>query len=819
MKNSRLPQPNPQSRSRTTAITTTHTTSLTELSTADRRYADRRSTTPGCLNERIRALLRDRQHLLPEKRRTLSQSPLIFDGISPIQGEKAEIAHKRAVESFELARSGVLDFDEPDLERSFEEWQCWLRLMDPREGRGKDVRDEIKQNLESDNPDVNLAPFAWCFEVDFDPQSLQMYLSSRETLGGLNEEELRAKLLLLYDQVNSGEVTQRDFLTFLDSHRGRLVDVVPNALLTAIRIETLVKDNQTERARVLLVEATSLDDVDRMRLSTMIDAHTGVDPRQRLEAAYRETGDIIDLQNLIRCLKDADDREALLPLLEELASQQKTVPNARNLVACLADRPFFNHNRIIEFLDSHPDLVAQSPEPLSARAWALFHSGQLSAAREVNHQRLMSPLATNALVLDINIALASGDWEHLITIVEREWPKRREHDAETLVSLAHLASQQGASSDRALELVRLAANKAPDNASILLAAYQLHFRFGRDEDADPGWLARALELSSADDGPVWSADFRTVVTDWMPKRREQVLEIEQKWIAGEIPTGLATSLFNAPLTRVFYEIPQLNTEQLDFRHNTMVPVVSGNRTPVQIEEDWTVGVDISSIFILHYLDLLESALDALVHVKLAPDALVCLLQELEKVRFHQPSRVKAGQEVRLLHNRGRLRLCHDLDTPAAPIVEEVGSELAALFEAARHSGGKVVCVLPLHRSGSLMERQADTTAWSDVIISISDLCALLHLQGSIDAEAHERAQLFLQSQGQEEAKELEPALLQRPIYLDRLSLSYLQDAKVLTKVAAAGLDLRIHPDVLSHMDEFVAAGASGENLATAIDEV
>ena len=759
------------------------------------------------------------QLLLPEKRRTLSASPLVFDGITPIQGEEAEIAHKRAVECFELARSGVLDFDEPDFERTLEEWQRWLHLMDPREGHAKDTHDEIKQNLESDSPDVNLTLFAWCFEIDFDPQPLHMYLSAREKLGGLNEEELRAKFLLLSNQVNSGEVTYRELLTFLESHRARLAEVMPDNLLKAIRIETLVDDNQTERARILLAEDTSLDDVERIRLAAMIDAHTGADPRQRLEEAYRETGNIIDLVNLIRCLKDADDREALLPLLEELLSQQKTIANAKNLVACLADRPFFDYSRIIQFLDSHSDLVAQSAELMSARAWALFQAGQLSAAREVNQQRSTGPGAADALVLDINIALASGDWEHLVTIVEREWPRRHEHDAKTLVYLAHLAGQQGGSPDRALVLARLAANKAPNNATILMAAYHLHFQFGRDEDANPSWLGRALELSSADEGPVWSADFRTVVTDWMPKRQEQLLEIEQKWIAGEIPTGIAASLFNAPLARVFHQIPESNAEQLDHRRNTMVPIVSGGRTPVELQEDWAVGIDVSSIFILHYLGLLESALDALGQVKLAHDAMVCLLQELEKVRFHQPSRVKDGQEVRSLYNRGRLRLCHDLDTPAAPIAEEVGSELAALFEAARNSDGKAVCVLPLHRPGSLMERQADTTGWKDLIVSIPDLCALLHLQGSIDAEAHKRAQVFLQSQGQVERDELEPAILQRPIFLDRLSLSYLQDANVLTKVAAAGLDLRIHPDVLAHMDEFVAAGESGENLATTIDEV
>ena len=759
------------------------------------------------------------QLLLPENRRTLTVSPQVFDGITPIQGEEAEIAHKRAVECFELAKSGAQDFDEPDFERTVEEWQRWLHLMDPREGHGKDAHNEIRQNLESNSPNVNLVLFAWCFRIDFDPQPLNMYLSSRETLGGLSEEELRAKFLLLSDQVDSGEVTHREFLTFVESHRARLAEVMPDNLLAAIRIETLKKDNQIERARILLTEDTSLDDVDRMRLAAMIDVHTGADPRQRLEEAYRESGNIIDLQNLIHCLKDADDREALLPLLEELVSQQKTVANAKNLVSCLADRPFFDYSRIIQFLDSHSDLVAQSAELVSARAWALFQAGQLSAAREVNQQLLRGPDAADALVLDINITLAAGDWEQLVTIVEREWPRRHEHNPEILVSLAYLAGRQGGSPDRALALARLAADKAPDNADILMATYQLHFQFGRDEDADPNWLGRAFELSSADEGPVWSADFRTVVTDWMPKRREQLLEIEQKWVAGEIPTGIAASLFNAPLARVFHQIPESNSEQLDYRRNTMVPIVSGGRTPVEMQEEWAVGLDISSIFVLHYLALLESTLHALGHVKLAHDTMVCLLQELDKVRFHQPSHVKDGQEVRSLYNRGRLHLCKSLDTTATPIAEEVGAELATLFEAARSSDGKVACVLPLHRPGSLMERHADTIGWNDLIMSLPDLCALLHLQGSIDADSHKRAQMFLRSQGQAEGDELDPALLQRPIYLDRLSLSYLQDAKVLTRVAAAGLDLRIHPDVLRHRDEFVAAGESGENLATVIDEI
>ena len=551
----------------------------------------------------------------------------------------------------------------------------------------------------------------------------------------------------------------------------------------------------------------------------MIDAHEGLDPRKHLERAYRETNDIIDLRNLVQRLKLADDREALLPLLTELVERQRTVANVWDLVVCLNGRPFFNHRRIVEILDSNSDLVEQSLDLKAAKAWALFNVGRLSDARELNDQFQNGSHAVNSLVLDINIAVASGDWERLPAIVEREWPRRDEHTAETLLRLAQIAAHQGQSPSRALMLAKLAAEKAPDDPRVLAASYWLHFQLGRDEEADRSWLSRAFQLSSADDGPLWSVDFRTVVTKWMPERRERLAEIEEKWLGGEIPTGIAASLLNVPLTHLLTQIPATNADSADRRMSGLVPVVFGGRPSVELEGDWAVGLDITSILVLHYLDLLESVFEVFQRIKLAPDVMPCLFQEQDRVRFHQPSRVRDGQQVRTLYNRQRLRVAADPGTPPRSISEEVGRGLAALLQAARNHGGKVVCVLPIHRPDSLMEKEADTTEWNDLIISVPDLCRLLHLRGSIDVETHERAQLFLRSQGQVERGSLETSTLDGAIYLDGLALSYLQDAKVLDRIAVAGLDLRIHPDIFRHMDELARAGHSGEDLAAKIDRI
>ncbi len=764
------------------------------------------------------------QLLLPEESRHLTDGPPLFVGITPNQGEQAEGAHERAKTCFELAQSGLHDIGRSDLERTrtIADWQHWLRLMDPREGNVRDdAFDEIRENLESSHPDVHLMPFAFVFGVMFDRDSLHRHLDGRRKLGGLDDDELRAECILFLLDLHSGEMKCRDFLVYFERHHSRLDTIIPDNFLMAMKIGALIEDNQIERARTLLKEVSGdIHKAEAMRLSAMIDVHAEVDPRKKLEQAYRETGNIIDLRNLIGCLQRADDRESLLPLLEKMVELQRTVANARNLVVCLNGPPFFDHDRVVKFLEANPDLVVQSPDLQYGKAQALFDTGRLSDARELNESlKNTGQQARNVLALDINIAVASGDWELLPEIVEREWPKRDTHDAETLIRLARIAGHQSHSPAKALALARLAADKATNNPHVLSAAFHLHFRFDREEEADPDWLKRAVQHSSTDAGPVWSVDLQAVVTEWMPKQREQLAEIEQHWLAGKIPAGIAASMLNVPLTRLLVQIPEANADLVDRRMSAVVPVISGGRPPTELHEDWIIGLDLTSILVLHYLDLLAFVLDAFPRIRLAPDVMLCLFEEQGRSRFHQPSQVRAGQQVRTLCNLQRLRVADHLGMPPEATTKEVGRMLGALLQAARQDDGRVVCVLPIHRPDSLMKEEADTSVWDDLIVSVPDFCNLLHRKGIISREAHERAQLFLRSQGQSERGRLEASILDRIIYLDGLVLSYLQNAQVLESIAAAGLDLRIHPDVLGKMDGLVKAGELGEELDLKIDEV
>ena len=611
------------------------------------------------------------------------------------------------------------------LARFISDWRLWIRLMDPNNANVNIVHDDIRQLMEQGPRAVELIPFTCAFNISFNAEPLRQHLEQRKQLGGFDDHELRAECLLSEQSMGA-----RDFVTYLEQHKTRLTEVMPLALVTTMYVDALVRDGQTDRARALVTEhAPTLGEPHSNRLTVVIDAHEGKDPRKQLELLYRKTGHLIDLKNLVSYLKTVDDRAALRPLSRDLFDRDRTVQNAHDLVKCFGDPACFDYEAMIEFLKDNPDILERSDGLKGAKACALFQAGRLQDARGINDILLSQRVNQDDFRLAINIAISSGDWERVPAILDREWPRRELFDPETLMSFAQLAGQHGQTSDRALQLSKLAAQKAPDDPRVLAAAFGLHFQLGRDDEADPDWLVRASELSSDDEGPLWRVDLQDLVAGWIPKRRDHLHDVERKWLSGEIPMSLAAGRFNESLTRLLFHITDQNITELDGRRRVILPIIAGGRNPIELQEDWTIGLDVTSIMVLSHLDLLETAVDAFHHIKLAPDVMEFLFRERDEVRFHQPSRIRAAKQVQELQSREQVRSADNLAVPPKAITEEVGLELAALLQMARHDNGKVICVLPIHRVGSLMEQHADTSKYDDLILSPMDICTLLRDEG------------------------------------------------------------------------------------------
>ena len=382
-------------------------------------------------------------------------------------------------------------------------------------------------------------------------------------------------------------------------------------------------------------------------------------------------------------------------------------------------------DRILAFLNANNVLVDRDSGLRSAKAWALFLMGNWRDAKAINDVLLLERKDSADLMLDMNLALQSGDWEHFGVIVDREWDRRSDHSPEILMRLAKLAAESDKKSPRrALELARISASKAPDDPQILLNAYGLAVQLGQDESADPGWVAHAAEIST-DAGPVKKVDLRTIVEKMVPANRERERRTNDSLSRGEIPLCIAADVLNVPLARVLLDIPRRNADQPDGRRRVIVPILFGGRQPVELKMEWTVGFDITSLMVLEHLGLLGMALGAFQHVVIAPDTMMVLLNEQRSVRFHQPSRVRKAEEILGLIDGGRLRDTSPLPEPPPWLSEEVGRDLAQLLEAARVSGGRVVHPYPIHKLSSFMEQEADLRDYTELILPTKEFARLL----------------------------------------------------------------------------------------------
>lgn len=753
--------------------------------------------------------------VLPDERRgDVFRNVPLYPGAAPNVDPNAESFRARAAACFGYVAGNLGELIDKSLQTTVEDWRLWLRLMNPVWQEAEKARDEVRNRMEDGQAAVGLVPFAWAFRISFDDKPLRTRLRQSGRLGGLNDTETVAECLL-----NESTLGARAFARYLEDHIERLDRVMVPGATTAMLFGTLVADGQVERARELLsARAEHLDAAMIRRMNLELDKEASTDRKRELEALYDESGSLLDLHNLIVYLKDVDDRVALGQRLREMFDKDQSAPHAYEIVSFLSRRAA-DHESVLAFLDAYPRLVAQDEELQAAQAWALFHAGRFRESREVNEGLLTTRRNVNDLMLDVNLGVAAGDWDRLPGIVEREWPHRQDLDPEVLMMLARIAGQPGQSPERSLALARLAASKAPDDPRILTSAYGIHFELGCDDQADPKWLAQAVEHST-DDGPIWSSNLKEMVERWLPAMKERSERIEQMLFAGQVPMSLATGMLNVPLSRVLLDKRRDGAVSRDGRHRPVIPIVSGVRRAVDMENHWAVGVDVTSILVLGQIGLLEAVIDSLGQVKIASDAMASLFVERSAVRFHQPARVRQAQQIRRLLDRRQIKVVEGSLVASDAAVQEFGVERATLMEVCRDDGGIVVCAKPLHKAGSTDEQLADTSGYEELLFSPADVCAVARRRGGlVDAAMYERAMGFLASQGQVAGSDLPDSILDGPVYVDELALSYLQSAQILDALAIGGIDLRVHQSVLEVTNALVAGGEAGDELAREVERV
>lgn len=749
--------------------------------------------------------------LIPEERRLLTLSgPPLYVGIQPSIHPAAFDHHARASASCEFLEHRLSEVATGDLAKFLAHWHLWVRLMDPDLESREAAREETRTKMRVGAHAIELMPFTWAFGIEFDTAPLRTYLEQNQRFGGLDNQEFVAEFLLNHKTMNA-----IGFAAYVEANLVRLDQTLDKAQTRSMLFEALLQEDQTERARRVLSEMpTDVDAAVRQRMRAAIDAQDGHQLRARLEAAFAETDDLLDLHNLIAHLQSVGDHAAASPLTRTLFDREPTPKNGIQVVMSMlrADAP--DYDSILAFTEQQPQLAQQSDDVVSAKAWALLYTGRLAEAKALNDALSQKREREEDLALDVDVAVALGEWERLPAIVNRAWIARDKLGPRILMTLARHAGNPS----RALGLARLAVDKAPNNPFVLASAYGLHFELGKDDQADPDWLGRALESSSPADGPIWQTNLDQMVNEMLPRHREQQNNIERMLANCEVPIVLAFGMSNVPLSRVLLETPQRALESRDGRRRNPLPIVHGGRADVQLHADWRIAFDLTSLMVLHYLGLLDAVLRTCRQVSIPAETMESLYLERFEVRFHQPARVKAARQLRHLADIGSIKTI-DRTLGRSSLADEVGIELATLLSTCREDGGFVICGKPIHKPNSLMEELADTSPYDDIIVTAADLCVAINRGGFTDGSTHKHAMEFLASQGQGQSASIPSSLLDGPIFVDRLAWSHLQNAHLLEALADLSLDTRIHRNLLEEATVLIEAGDTGDALAERIDGV
>lgn len=733
--------------------------------------------------------------------------------ICTTEGPQIARLRARAVECFDLAQKLMTEIGLEGRSHAARFWLLWLRLTDPNQKISEEARCKVQEGLKDGKQAIDLLPFVHAFELTFDPGPVRKYLEQRKRIGGLTEAEIFAEFLLAELTLSPMELAD-----YLNKEETNLTRSVPKAVVTGRRVQALVEAKQTSQARNLLEESKKcFDEDDYKRLLSMIEIEegAGASTRKIFEELFRKTDELIDLQNLIHLLGWEKDWPALRPLLEELFRRERTIVNARKVVQCMENDRSVDDTQIIEFLNTNDDLVKRDHDLAAIKAWTLSRLGYCRQARAINDELIKNRDNPIDLTLDINLAIQLGDRERFAAIIVREWPRRDIYNPDNLLYLATLASDVDVTADRAFELAKLAVEKSQKDPQILIGAYFLSVQLGREDQPEIAkWMADAI-AKSTENGPITKVNIRTVAEEMVPAHRERSRKIDEALLRGEIPLHFVSDTLNVPLSHIFLAIPFLNSGQPDGRRLTIIPIMSGARQPVKINKEWIVGFDATSIMILWYLNLLPKALKAFTKVVLAPDTMTFLLNERRKVRFHQPSRVNKAEELCQL----KLKIVQNISEPPNWLIEEVGRDLAELLQLAKTSNGYVIRPFPIHKLSTFMNMEADIKDYSELMMPTITFAKMLLDRGYIDSGIYERAKTYLSAHDRGNNIRFDHSSLDKPLYLDDLAAIYLQEAGILRPAHDSGINIQIHPSLISEQENLIMASREGKKLADRLDDI
>ena len=733
----------------------------------------------------------------------------------PLDSEAVAIKARRTARNhFIEGKKVACQLNLPRAAAIAEEYALWLELMDPDESdRG---RRRLESKLRDLKSALNFVRLGIKFGVKLDLAAVEQEIERQIALNGrITPDAAFARFALAFIQKSPEDVAN-----YIDRHFDELASHIDKNSMQLCQIEMLSRAGLPDRANDIFKKIKgSFSEAEKSRFRRIISEAEGIDPVNILKAQFKETDSLQDLTILVDKLETKDDWNGLCEYGEILFERTHNLRHAEGLALALYNTQ--KNERLVEFLKSNKTLLIQSEKLQMLYCWSLYLNGELLKARSELAKLNDDWDDEKYRTLQIYLTISLGDWNSLSAFVAKECQAKDKRNAHELIHAAKLALHLD-SIPHAKELISAAANKGKNDAGVLGAACILATRAGWEDENVFQWMHKATELSG-DDGPIWKMTLKDLVNQ-KPDRDRRASEIWEQLRRGELPMFLAAEGTNKSLSDLMLFPALANLSKNDPRSKDVIPAYSGQRHPLSLNTDRQVGMDVTALLTLSFLNLLDEALDAFDTVHIPHSTLGWLFDERQKVAFHQPSRIQNAHKISHLLTTGALEKLSPSTVPDSDLSAQVGDELAQFIaeaEKVRDGHDKqriVVQPSPVHRIASLMEEETDLTAHATVLSSCQAIVDKVRQKGWVMANEEQKARAYLQLH--EKPWPDQPEISDGAIlYLDDLAITYFLHLGILEKLQAAGFKPIISPQKVSETNQLISYERISGEARNAIERI
>ena len=576
----------------------------------------------------------------------LGQLPLSA-ALFPLASNESAINARRIARShFIEAKKVACQLNLPRASAIAEEYALWLELRDP------DKSDKGRKRLESKLRDLKSALYFVRLGIEFgiklDLDAVEREIERQISLNGeMTLDAALARLALAFKQKS-----MEDAANYIARHYDDLALYLDKKSMRSLQIDLFSQAGQPDKAKESLdiLVKEGLSEAEENRFRRIIAEAEGTDPVNILKAQFKETDLLQDLAILVGELETKDDWNGLCEYGEILFERTRALRDAERFARALYATQ--KNEQLVKFLKSNKTFLAQSKYLQMTFCWSLYLNGELLKARSKMAKLNGDWDDKNYRTLQIYLTISLGDWNSLSAFVAKECQAKDKRNAHELIRAAKLALHLD-SIPHAKELISAAANKGKNDAGVLGAACILATRAGWEDENVFQWMHKATALSG-DDGPIWKMTLKDIL-DQKPEWDRRASEIWEQLRRGELPMFLAAEGTNNSLSDLMLFPALANLSENDPRGRDVIPAYSGQRHPLSLDTDRQVGMDVTALLTLSFLDLLDEVLDAFDIVHIPHSTLGWLFDERQKVAFHQPSRIQDAHQISHLLTTGAFR--------------------------------------------------------------------------------------------------------------------------------------------------------------------